>query len=118
MVDPRRNDPGRPDPLDPADPLAPENQALGMHDPASAVPPAPARDRFTLIAAGVIAVLLVIGIVAFTSGPGTDAETTATIPPAGQEEIVPGAAPADPALEPAAPAQEVDPAPAAEPPLD
>lgn len=70
-----------------------------------------------LIAAGVIAVLLVISLIYFASGPATDPGTTATIPDAGvTEEGAPAGtnvaptdetAPAEqaPAEQPAAPAE-------------
>lgn len=43
-------------------------------------PDYPNRGRTGLIAAGVIAVLLVIALIAFSTGPATDPGTTATIP--------------------------------------
>lgn len=119
MTDPRTPDPR----LDPGHPDGPR---VAPHSPYSD----PAADprivnenvvrtgesgRGGLIAAGVIAVLLVIGLIAFSSGPATDPGTTAVIPEQTQEMApAPEAAPADPA--PAVPLEEAPAAPADEAP--
>lgn len=52
-----------------------------VNDPRFGGPPVGSGGgRGGLIAAGVIAVLLVIALIAFSSGPGTDPGTTAVIP--------------------------------------
>lgn len=93
------------------------------HDPAAAQTPYrdPALDprpgerradtgsgRGGLIAAGVIAALLVVALLAFNMGPGTDPSTTAVIPEQTQQTppaAVPEAVPAVPAA-PDAPANQ------------
>lgn len=119
-IDPRRVDPGHPDgprvaPRSPyTDPAADPrvvNETV-VHN---------SNGRGGLIAAGVIAVLLVIALIAFSSGPGTDAGTTAVIPEQQNEQTAPAPAPeAAPApaeeAAPAAPVEEEAPAaPADEP---
>jgi hypothetical protein len=113
MSDPRL-DPTRPDPLDPAVP------PRGAYSDPAADPRVTNHTvvhntgRGGLIAAGVIAALLVIALIAFSSGPGTDPATTATVPDQQTEELAP--APADPVAP--APAPEAAPAPAPEAPVD
>lgn len=117
-VDPRRVDPGHPD-----------GPRVAPHSPYSD----PAADprivnetvvhnrsgRGGLIAAGIIAALLVIALIAFSSGPGTDPGTTAVIPEQQSEETAPApapeAAPAQPAEPTTPPAQEAPAAPTDEP---
>lgn len=48
----------------------------------------PSGGRGGFIAAGIIAALLVVALIAFTSGPGTDPATTAVIP-AQEDQAVP-----------------------------
>ncbi len=117
-IDPRRIDPGHPDgphvaPRSPyTDPAADPrvvNETV-VHN---------RNGRGGLIAAGVIAVLLVIALIAFSSGPGTDADTTAVIPEQQNEETAPAPAPAPEAAPaedaaPAAPVEEEAPAAPAE----
>jgi hypothetical protein len=128
MVDPRRNDPHRPDPIDPLDPAADPVYREEAADPRVSHHTVvnttrSGGDRFGLIAAGVIAVLLVIAVIAFNMGPSsTDPGTTAAVPEAGQTmESAPapttgsddlGAAPAAPLDEGAVPAPETEAAPA------
>lgn len=114
-IDPRRVDPGHPDgprvtpPSPYTDPAADPRVAneTVVHN---------SNGRGGLIAAGVIAVLLVIALIAFSSGPGTDTGTTAVIPDQQTEQTTepapapaPEAAPAEDAA-PAAPAEEEAPA--------
>lgn len=124
MADPRSNDPRQY-----ADPTHPDGPRVMPHSPyqdpaadpliANQTVVAPSSGRGGLIAAGVIAVLLVIGLVAFTSQPGTDPATTAVIPENGSvvtpaPEVQP--APAAPTVAPeAAPAAPADNAPTAAP---
>ena len=61
--------------------------------------------RGGLIAAGVSAVLLVIALIAFSTGPATDPGTTAVIPDQ-TEETMPAPAPEAAPTEPAPPADE------------
>lgn len=78
LRDPGR-DPGLEPPLDPAlDPAwDPAQRAI---DPLLAGRPAATGGRGGLIAAGIIAALLVIAVIAFSSGTATDPGTTAIIP--------------------------------------
>ncbi|MBX9464985.1 MAG: hypothetical protein KL840_18815 [Aquamicrobium sp.] len=113
-IDPRRVDPGHPDgprvaPRSPyTDPAADPrivNETV-VHN---------RNGRGGLIAAGVIAVLLVIALIAFSSGPGTDAGTTAVIPEQTEQTTEPAPAPAPEAAPaedtaPAAPVEEEAPA--------
>lgn len=108
MSDPRIQDPR---PIDPNYPHAtPSPYSDPAADPRLADRPlAPERGRGGLIAAGVIAVLLVIALIAFNTGPNTDPGTTAVIPD--QTETAPAptanepsATPAPDTLAPAAPA--------------
>jgi hypothetical protein len=124
MADPRSNDPRQY-----ADPTHPDGPRVMPHSPyqdpaadpliANQTVVTPSSGRGGLIAAGVIAVLLVIGLVAFTSQPGTDPSTTAVIPPQSGEvtpapEVQP--APAAPTVAPqVAPEAPVDNAPTAAP---
>lgn len=89
MTDPRTPDPRH---IDPNYPSQAPHTPYG--DPAadpriSDRPVYPDRGRGGLIAAGVIAVLLVIALIAFSTGPATDPGTTAVIPDQ-TEEIAPG----------------------------
>lgn len=102
MTDPRIPDPRVTDPNAPRPPYS---------DPAAdprltEYPVTPGTGRGGLIAAGVIAVLLVVALIAFTAGPGTDPDATATIPPGQIEETVPAPAPGVVPMEPAAPAEQ------------
>ena len=89
-------------------------------------PVEPSSGRGGLIAAGVIAVLLVVALLAFNMGPGTDPATTAVIPeqseqtaPAPAPEAAPApAAPEAPAAAPTAPAAPAAPAQDAAPATD
>lgn len=110
------NDPRNPDPR-PHDPAEMDPAASPYRDPAAEprlstrTVVQPSSGRGGLIAAGVIAVLLVVALIAFTSGTTTDPGTTAVIPDeAGEVTPAPEAVPAAPA--PEAPA-EVEEAPAA-----
>lgn len=106
MTDPRNPDPRHTDPAyedrlhtrpphtDPAmDPL--------KTDPILSERPMQTSGRGGLIAAGIIAVLLVIAVIAFSSGTATDPGTTAVIPDQTQETTpgttTPDAAPQEPA---------------------
>ena len=118
MAEPTKNDP-RPDPrytdpvyddrlharpshTDPA--LDPAVQRV--NDPIMAERPMATSGRGGLVAAGVIAVLLVIAVLAFGSGTMTDPGTTAVIPD--QTETAP--APTAPGVTPAEPTQPAEPA--------
>ncbi|MEO3387159.1 hypothetical protein [Mesorhizobium sp. CAU 1741] len=128
-------DPRTPDPRHQGDPLSP--------DAPHAVPNAPYRDpaadprianqtiiqpssgRGGIIIAGIVAALLVVAVIAFTSGPATDPGTTAVIPETTESAPVDDAAPATeaapsepaaPVEEPAAPADDAPAAPADEAP--
>lgn len=113
--DPRHRDPvyddrlqARPSHLDPTPHLDPTlDPAARANDPLLADRPA-SGGRGGLIAAGIIAVLLVVAVVAFSSGTTTDPGTTAVIPDQTQD-----AAPATPAPDaaPMAPAPEATPQP-------
>ena len=99
------SDPRTPDPRDPRDPTYSDPiPGAPYRDPAdpriaNQTVVTPSSGRGGLIAAGVIAVLLVIALIAFTSGPSTDPGTTAVIPNQTTEGMAPApeAAPADPA---------------------
>lgn len=105
------SDPRIPDPR-PIDPNYPQATPSPYSDPAADPrladrPMAAERGRGGLIAAGVIAVLLVIAVIAFNTGPNTDPGTTAVIPD--QTETVPAPMANEPSsapdtLAPAAPA--------------
>lgn len=128
MTDPRNPDPRHDDPVyedrlharppytDPADTLA-DPALQRANDPLLSDRPMPTSGRSGLVAAGIIAVLLVIAVIAFSSGTVTDPGTTAVIPDQTQDTVpttpAPEAAPVDPAPQPA-PAQpfETTPAPA------
>lgn len=117
MAEPTNNDPRRdPRPTDPvyddrlharpshADPAL--DPAARVNDPVLAERPMATSGRGGLIAAGVIAVLLVIAVIAFTSGTTTDPGTTAVIPDQTEEQAP---APTAPGVTPDAP---TEPAPA------
>lgn len=126
--DPRNPDPRNPDPrnLDPRDPdqhhadPAYEDRLHGRlpysdpaadpvrTDPLLADQPMVTRGRGGWIAAGIIAALLVVAVIAFSSGTVTDPGTTAVIPDATQETMPETSAPDTimpeaPPVEPAAP---------------
>ncbi len=125
MAEPTNNDP-RPDPryTDPvyddrlharpshADPaLDPAVQRV--NDPILAERPMATSGRGGLVAAGVIAVLLVIAVIAFSSGTTTDPGTTAVIPDQTETApapTAPGVTPVEPAAPEAAPVQPTEPA--------
>lgn len=105
--DPRYTDPvyddrlhARPSHVDPA--LDPAVQRV--NDPIMAERPMATNGRGGLVAAGVIAVLLVIAVIAFSSGTTTDPGTTAVIPDQTQETAPAPTAPGVTPVEPAAPA--------------
>ena len=117
MTDPQNPDPRRADPNAPPPPFNDPAADPRLND----YQPVPASSgRSGLIAAGVIAVLLVIALIAFSSGPATDPGTTAVIPDQTEEtapapDAAPELAPATPdATAPAgeAPAAPTDEAPA------
>jgi hypothetical protein len=123
MADPKTPDPHRTDPAYHDDPNSASRSAYS--DPAADPRIAnqtviqPSSGRGGLIAAAVIAVLLVIALIAFSTGPATDPGTTAVIPdPNATEEAVPPAAEetTPPAAEETVPpaAQPADPAPTAD----
>lgn len=90
MSDPRIPDPRNPDPTAPRPPYGDPAADPRLSD--YPVSPARSSGRGGLIAAGIIAVLLVVALIAFSTGPETDPNATATIP--GQEETMPAPAPA------------------------
>lgn len=103
-----------PDSRPPVDPIAvhPDAPNVMPHEPYSdpaadpqiARQPVPPRSNIGgLMAVGVIAVLLIIAVIAFGSGPGTDPATTAVIPDQ-QDQMVP-----TPSASPAIPSTEVEP---------
>lgn len=115
MTDPRTPDPRHTDPAyedrlhmrpphtDPAaDPL--------RTDPILSDRPIHASGRGGLIAAGIIAVLLVIAVIAFSSGTATDPGTTAVIPDQ-TEQTMPGTTAPDAAPQQPAEPLETTPAP-------
>jgi len=115
--DPRYTDPvyddrlhARPSHVDPA--LDPAVQRV--NDPIMAERPMATSGRGGLIAAGVIAVLLVIAVIAFSSGTATDPGTTAVIPDQTEETApaptAPGVTPTQPTAPETAPAQPTEPA--------
>lgn len=115
--DPRYTDPvyddrlhARPSHTDPA--LDPAVQRV--NDPIMAERPMATGGRGGLIAAGVIAVLLVIAVIAFSSGTTTDPGTTAVIPDQTEETApaptAPGVTPTQPTTPETAPAQPTEPA--------
>lgn len=127
MTDPRSTDPR----LDPNVPRPGAPYSDPAADPLINDRPIPAdRGRGGLIAAGVIAVLLVIALIAFNTGPSTDPGTTAVIPeqseqapandapsatPTTPDATAPAPAPATPAPAPEAapaPSEPAAPAPA------
>lgn len=92
MTDPRtpdRNntDPAYEDRLHKRPPLSDPAADPLYVDPTLADRPINTRGRGGLIAAGIIAILLVIAVIAFSSGTMTDPETTAVIPD--QTEVTP-----------------------------
>ncbi len=117
-------DPRTPDPRHQGDPLYPDAPHAGPNPPYSdpAADPRianqtivqPRSGRGGIIIAGIVAALLVIALIAFTSGPATDPGTTAVIPEQSGETIPPTdtapapeaapSAPAAPIEEPSAPA--------------
>lgn len=104
------NDPRTPDPRDAvrpahADPMpgAPYRDPAADPRIANQTVVQPSSGRGGLIAAGVIAALLVIAVIAFSTGPSTDPGTTAVIPDQ-SEEIVPAPAPEAVPTAPTAPA--------------
>lgn len=120
MADPRT--PEQRQYVDPAHPDAPRVMPQSPYSDPAADPRianqtivTPSSGRGGLIAAGVIAVLLVIGLIAFTSTPGTDPGTTAVIPQTDVEPVAPEAAPAEPMAPAPAPAAPTDQAPSAAP---
>ena len=115
MADPRNLDPNRPNPADPLDPRSPYSDPAADPRIANQTVVSPSGGRGGLIAAGVIAVLLVIALIAFSSGPSTDPGTTAVIPDA-TEESAPAGDTAAP--EAAAPEEPAAPAPEATTPLE
>lgn len=116
MADPRSPDPRYPVDPSPSHPDAPFTEPhIPYSDPAAdpliATPAAtpPRSGAGAWIAAGVVAALVVIAVLAFSSGPGTDSATTAVIPDQTDEAVpTPNASPAIPgsgaASEPASPA--------------
>lgn len=116
MTDPRNTDPRY---VDPGHPDAPRVAPHSPHTDPAADPRVVnetvvhnSSGRGGLIAAGVIAVLLVIALIAFSSGPATDPGTTAVIPEQ-IEEMAPAPAPEAAPAEPTAPAAPLEEAPAA-----
>lgn len=89
MTEPRNPDPRNPDPR-PTDPAYGDRMHARppytdpaidpLTDPVLAERPMRTNGRGGLIAAGIIAVLLVIAVIAFSSGTVTDPGTTAVIP--------------------------------------
>lgn len=66
------------------------------YDPLNPVPPAPRSSaRAGIVLLAMVAALFVIGFIAF-SGPSVDETETATIPPAGEQVILPGNDPVAP----------------------
>lgn len=108
MTDPRLDprDPARPTYTDPI-PGAPYRDPAADPRIANQTVVQPSSGRGGLIAAGVIAALLVIALIAFSTGPSTDPGTTAVIPEQSTDQMAPAPAPE------AAPAAPVAPAPAA-----
>lgn len=102
-------DPNAPDPRRQGDPR-PEDARVSPNAPYSdpAADPRianPARmrsggSRTGIIVAGIVAALLVIALIAFSSGPATDSGTTAVIPQQSETAPAPEAAPGE---QPAAP---------------
>lgn len=122
--DPRHNDPvyedrlhGRPSHTDPLADPAIDPALQRANDPLLADRPIQTSGRGGLVAAGVIAVLVVIAVIAFSSGTTTDPGTTAVIPDQTQETMpqetmpAPETVPTEPAPE-TAPAQPFETAPA------
>lgn len=102
-------DPRSPDPRNPADPSSspPDTPFAAPHTPYSdpaadplIIHPTPVPPRSSAggwIAAGVVAALVVIAALAFTSGPSTDPATTAVIPDQTDNAVpTPNASPAIP----------------------
>lgn len=96
-------DPRIPDPRDPASPAytdpipgAPYREPIADPRIANQTVVQPRSGQGGLIAAGVIAALLVIALIAFSTGPSTDPGNTAAIPeqPVEQTAPAPEAAPA------------------------
>lgn len=91
MTDPRtpdrsNTDPAYEDRLHKRPPLTDPAADPQYVDPILADQPANARGRGGMIAAAIIAVLVVIAVIAFSSGTVTDPETTAVIPPVENEQ--------------------------------
>ena len=93
-------DPRIPDPRDPASPTytdpipgAPYREPAADPRIANQTVVQPRSGSSGLIAAGVIAVLLVIALIAFTTGPSTDPGNTAAIPDQTTSEPAPAPAP-------------------------
>ena len=120
MADPRHNDPRDADlPPLPGHPDAPLSYRDPAADPRLATYEAPrSGGRSGLIAAGIIAALLVIALIAFSTGPATDPGTTAVIPEQQGEEFAPPAMDEAPAAVPEAEVDPAAPAPADEAPAD
>lgn len=95
MADPRNPDPHKADPadIDPAAPRSPYSDPAADPRIANQTVVQPSGGRGGLIAAGVIAALLVIALIAFSTGPSTDPGTTAVIPDETTEPAAPSAAP-------------------------
>lgn len=90
MSDPRNHDPRVVDPNYPQ--ASPSPYSDPAADPRIVDRPIQAdRGRGGLIAAGVLGVLLVIALIIFSTGPGTDPGTTAVIPEQGSETAPPPA---------------------------
>lgn len=112
MTDPRLSDPrdpARPTYTDPI-PGAPYRDPAADPRIANQTVVQPSSGRGGLIAAGVIAALLVIALIAFSTGPSTDPGTTAVIPDQTTDEMAPAPAPE---AAPAAPSEPATPAPTA-----
>ena len=98
MTDPRIPDPRHTDPTYPGSPTGSPYNDPSADPRLSERPPYSGGGRSGLIAAAVIAVLLVIALIAFSSGPTTDPGTTAVIPEQNEEMApAPEAAPEQPA---------------------
>lgn len=117
MNDPRHTDPRSHDPA-PMDPAAsPYRDPVVEPRVSTQTVVQPSSGSGGLVAAGLIAVLLVVALIAFTSGTTTDPGTTAVIPEQGEEMApAPEAAPAAPTETDAAPAAPMGEAPIEETP--
>lgn len=118
-------DPRNPGPRQTVDPAHPDDARVMPQapytDPAYRDPAAdprianqtivqPSRGYGGIVAAGIIAALLVVAVIAFSTQPGTDPGTTAVIPQPGTEESAPAPAPEAAPAQPSAPALEEQPA--------